>query len=269
MRVVEHFIKGKRGPDKCEDALFISEHFIAVIDGVTSKSDFTYDGKTTGKLASEMIKEQLEGLEKEATVQQFLAKVNKEFETFYNHISFPYEKCEKGLQAVCVVYSRHQNAIWLIGDCQVSVDGKVYMNPKRSDDILAEFRSLILNLWDDEREIREEQLHSVREMIVPWILKSTAYANDTSTEYGYACINGESIPESLIRVIELDGEVSHEIILTSDGYPEVRKSLEETEAYLEEILRDDPNCYKKFKSTKGIQKGNISFDDRTYVKFYT
>lgn len=106
MKVVEHFIKGKKGLEKCEDALFISEHFVAVIDGVTSKSDFTYNGKTTGKLAAELIKEQLECLEEDATIQTFLAKVNRCFDAFYNRISFPYEKSEKGLQAVCVVYSR-------------------------------------------------------------------------------------------------------------------------------------------------------------------
>lgn len=269
MRVVEHFIKGKKGPEKCEDALFISEHFIAVIDGVTAKSDFTYDGKTTGKLAAEIIKNQLECLEEDATVQTFVEKVNNGFKEFYEKVPFPYEKKEKGLQAVCAVYSRYFNSIWLIGDCQVSVDGQVYFNPKKSDDILAAFRSMVLNIWEREKDISEEQLKCAREMILPWILEATIFANDDTTEYGYACMNGEPIPENLMHTIVLDKGVSHEIVLTSDGYPEVRQSLEDAEMYLNEVLQEDPNCYKQYKSTKGIQKDCYSFDDRTYVRFYT
>lgn len=269
MRIVEHFIKGKSSPKKCEDALVVSEHFIAVVDGVTSKSDFTYQGKTTGKLASEIISKQLECLPEDATVQTFITEVNRRFEEFYQEVEFPYSKREKGLQAVCVVYSKYFNEIWLIGDCQVSVDGRVYLNPKKSDDILAEFRSLVLNIWEKEEAVDEVQKRWVRELILPWILNATIFANDDTTEYGYACINGEPIPENLIQTIVLEKDVSHEVILTSDGYPRVEQSLEEAEQYLKEILQTDSDCFKQYKSTKGIQKGCQSFDDRTYVKFFT
>ena len=269
MRIVEHFIKGKSSPKKCEDALVVTEHFIAVIDGVTSKSDFTYQGQTTGKLASKIITQQLECLPEDATVQTFITEVNARFEEFYEKVEFPYNKMEKGLQAVCAVYSKYFNEIWLIGDCQVSVDGQVYLNPKKSDDILSEFRSLVLRIWEKEEEVDETQKRWVRELILPWILNATAFANDDTTEYGYACINGEPIPEKLIRTIALGKDASHEVILTSDGYPAVKSSLQETEEYLKYILQTDPDCYKFYKSTKGIQEGNISFDDRTYVKFYT
>ena len=59
------------------------------------------------------------------------------------------------------------------------------------------------------------------------------------------------------------------MILTSDGYPEVKETLRKTEENLKEILINDPGCYKKYLSTKGVKKGQTSFDDGTYVRFMT
>jgi glycerophosphoryl diester phosphodiesterase len=42
--------------------------------------------------------------------------------------------------------------------------------------------------------------------------------------------------------------------------------LEASEQALQEILRDDPLLFRKYKATKGLQPGNVSFDDRAYVK---
>ena len=136
-------------------------------------------------------------------------------------------------------------------------------------------RSLILSTLEQERRntaglYREEweEHDAAREIILPWILRATIYANDDTTEYGYSVFNGQAIPESLIKVIRLR-EGAHEVILTSDGYPEVKETLRKTEENLKEILIHDPGCYKKYLSTKGVKKGQTSFDDRTYVRFMT
>ena len=58
------FIQGKYGqPFLCEDGLFTNDHYIAVIDGVTSKSNFTHEGMKTGKIASNIIKDFLATLD--------------------------------------------------------------------------------------------------------------------------------------------------------------------------------------------------------------
>ena len=58
-----------------------------------------------------------------------------------------------------------------------------------------------------------------------------------------------------------------EIVLASDGYPRLFPSLAETEAFLAKLLEEDPLCYKQYRSTKGRYAGNISFDDRAYLRF--
>lgn len=269
IKIIETFMQGKVSTNLCEDESFISEHFVAVIDGVTSKSDFLYQGKTTGKLAAEMIRAVLEHLPEDATVKQFIAAVNQEILSFYEKVDFPYSKKKQGLQAVCVVYSNYYREIWLIGDCQVCIDQTVYTNPKLSDDILAEMRSLVLNIVKSETPelfATPDIQKMARDLIEPWILRANVFANREGTSYGYSIINGEEIPESLIKVIQLDDN-AHEIILTSDGYPKVKANLQESEAYLQKVLETDRECCNLYHSTKGVKDGCYSFDDRTYIRF--
>ena len=264
IKILETFKQGKINQELCEDAFFISDAYVAVIDGVTSKSDFRYEGKTTGKLAEEIIYRVFETLKGEESLQRIIEQINREYESFYQRVDFPYNRAERGLQAACVIYSSRCRQIWMIGDCQASVDGRVYLNTKKSDEILADVRSLILSIRDKEGGTEGDQ--EARDIILPWILKSTSYANDDTSEYGYSVLNGQEIPDRLIKTISLDDQ-AHEIILTSDGYPKVKETLRASEGYLEQILKDDPGCYRRYRSTKGIREGQSSFDDRTYVRF--
>ncbi len=130
-------------------------------------------------------------------------------------------------------------------------------------------RSLVLNIVKEENPeefptVKTQQM--ARAVIEPWILRSTIFANNTSTDYGYSIINGKEIPESLIKTIKLDDN-AHEIILASDGYPKLEGNLEQSEAYLMKVLEVDKECCNLYKSTKGVNKGDKSFDDRTYIRF--
>jgi len=60
--------------------------------------------------------------------------------------------------------------------------------------------------------------------------------------------------------------VGESLILASDGYPKLFSTLHESENYLRFILKEDPLCYKLYKSTKGLKKGAVSFDDRAFIK---
>jgi len=55
-------------------------------------------------------------------------------------------------------------------------------------------------------------------------------------------------------------------VLASDGYPDLKETLAASEERLQEILDDDPLLFRKYKATKGMHEGNVSFDDRAYVK---
>ena len=83
--------------------------------------------------------------------------------------------------------------------------------------------------------------------------------------FGYPVLNGMGIEESMIKCYSVtEGDT---VILASDGYPVLRKTLKECENELDYIRQNDPMCFRLFRSTKGIKQGNASFDDRAFCKF--
>lgn len=267
MKIIEFHMEGKLDAEHCEDGYFVSDDFIVVVDGVTSKSDFLHQGKTTGKLAAQMVRRVFETMPQQASAQQIIHAINCRMNAFYQNVHFPYSRKEKGLQAVCAIYSNYFRTVWLIGDCQVMVDGKLYTNAKKSDEILSQMRKLILSiLKEDPQKDWDQAQQQARSVIEPWILKSNRFANAATGEFAYAVLNGEEIPDGLIQTIVLD-EREHEIVLASDGYPEIKPTLEQSENLLQQILQQDPACCEIYPSTKGVAQNQSSFDDRTYIRF--
>lgn len=266
IQITETFIQGKQGvPLLCEDAIVANGRFYAVIDGVTSKSDFDYRGKTTGKLAAELIAETLDDIPLDATLDQLVSSVNSKFHAFYTNVNFPYDQSEKGLQAAAAIYSPFYEEMWMIGDCQVLLDDVNFFNTKRSDDILGEMRSLFLTIRKDSKgELTDTDIAEGRSLILPRILESTRFANRDDTPYGYSVFNGEPIPKSLIRVIAVGD--AKQLVMTSDGYPKVFDTLVESESYLQYTLRTDPLLIKQHPMTKGMNSAHLSYDDRAYLR---
>lgn len=265
MKLYKVFIQGKTSPETCEDAYAITDHYLAVIDGVSSKTDFTYQGQKTGRLAAQIIKKVLEETEVSLSLDHLLDKINQAFKTFYRQVDFPLDRAKTGLQASMVLYHLQDQALYMIGDCQARVNDQVYFNTKPSDDILSNMRSLIYAIIQErEGDFIIDGRDRGREVILPWILESTLFMNKKHP-YGYSVINGEEIPMDLIKKITLCR--GDRVIMTSDGYPQIGKTFEETEALLQIVLNEDPHCIHLYKSTKGIAAGGTSFDDRTYLEF--
>jgi glycerophosphoryl diester phosphodiesterase len=55
-------------------------------------------------------------------------------------------------------------------------------------------------------------------------------------------------------------------VLASDGYPYLKDTLIASEQALQELLQNDPMLFRDYKTTKSVQEGNLSFDDRAYLK---
>ena len=104
-------------------------------------------------------------------------------------------------------------------------------------------------------------LDPAREVIIPTMLEVMKNQNKT-----YAVIDGFPIPETKVSIILLDFQ-PWEIVLASDGYPKLGKTLEETEAMLDKQRKNDPLNIGEFKATKAFIEGNNSFDDRSYIRF--
>jgi hypothetical protein len=103
-----------------------------------------------------------------------------------------------------------------------------------------------------------------REFILPVIKKQRIFANGEG-RFAYGVINGTSVHKKDIVILKV--KCGDEIVLASDGYPELCGTLQESEEKLKQELKTNPLCDGKYRSTKGVQKNCTSFDDRTYIRF--
>ena len=279
MKIIESSIIGKKSPEACEDGMVVTDDFIAVIDGSTSKTPkhLNPDMKN-GRYAMMLILEYIrEELKADASVDDFCQGVTA---YIYNKV---YEKLgveerlkehpEERLTASAILYSRTRNEVWMVGDCQAIIDGKLYENGKPYEQEIARKRV----------ELIEQSLSpaEARKQIEPLLVEAMLSGQNQN----YTVIDGFPIYREGVKVVALKMKpvsssietyfqeqtkpVSspNEVVLASDGYPFLKPTLAASEAALAEQIANDPQNIHSFIATKGIVEGNKSFDDRTYIRF--
>ncbi len=270
VKIIESFIKGKKNnKELCEDGLVITENYISIIDGVTSKGNTLWQNMTSGvyvkKLLINAINNMSPNLKAEDSILYLNTLIKEEYEKS-NMYEYVKEHPEERLQANLIVFNISKNEIWMWGDCQALINKKLYHKEKKIDKILSEARSLLVDLELKNGKTVEDIIKNDtgRKYILPLLKQSIVY-NNTIGEYGCNVLDGfEIMPKSVIKIKVKEND---EIVLASDGYPVLKNSLKESEEKLLEILEKDPLLINIYKSTKGLQQGNISYDDRTYIKF--
>ena len=288
MKIIESSIIGKKSPEACEDGMVVTDDFIAVIDGSTSKTPKHLNpdmknGRYAMMLISEYIREELKA---DASVDEFCQGVTA---YIYNKV---YEKLgveerlkehpEERLTASAILYSRTKNEVWMVGDCQAIIAGKLYENGKPYEEKIARKRVELIEQGLSPAEARKQ--------IEPLLIKVMLSGQNQT----YTVIDGFPIYREGVKVVSVSDSSSvqdsvpasdsvpcsdsasasdtipsssSEIVLASDGYPFLKPTLAASEAALAEQIANDPQNIHSFIATKGIVEGNKSFDDRTYIRF--
>lgn len=289
MKIIESSIIGKKSPEACEDGMVITDDFIAVIDGSTSKTPKHLNpdmknGRYAMMLISEYIREELKA---DASVDDFCQGVTA---YIYNKV---YEKLgveerlkehpEERLTASAILYSRTRNEVWMVGDCQAIIDGKLYENGKPYEQEIARKRVELIGQGLSPAEARKQ----IEPLLIEAMLSGQ---NQTYTvidgfpiyregvkvvSVSDSCSVQDSVPASdsvpCSDSVSASGTISvssSEIVLASDGYPFLEPTLAASEAALAEQIANDPQNIHSFIATKGIVEGNKSFDDRTYIRLF-
>lgn len=288
MKIIESSIIGKKSPEACEDGMVVTDDFIAVIDGSTSKTPKHLNpdmknGRYAMMLISEYIREELKA---DASVDDFCQGVtayiyNKVYEKFGVEERLK-EHPEERLTASAILYSRTRNEVWMVGDCQAIIDGKLYENGKPYEQEIARKRVELIEQGLSPAEARKQ--------IEPLLIKAMLSGQNQT----YTVIDGFPIYREGVKVVSVSDSCSvqdsvpasdsvpcsdsvsasgtipsssSEIVLASDGYPFLKPTLAASEAALAEQIANDPQNIHSFIATKGIVEGNKSFDDRTYIRF--
>ena len=279
MKIIESSIIGKKSQEACEDGMVITDDFIAVIDGSTSKTPKHLNpdmknGRYAMMLISEYIREELKA---DASVDDFCQGVTA---YIYNKV---YEKLgveeqlkehpEERLTASAILYSRTRNEVWMVGDCQAIIDGKLYENGKPYEQEIARKRVELIEQGLSPAEARKQ--------IEPLLIEAMLSGQNQT----YTVIDGFPIYQEGVKVVALKMKSAsssievyfqeqtkpisspNEVVLASDGYPFLKPTLAASEAALAEQIANDPQNIHSFIATKGIVEGNKSFDDRTYIRF--
>ena len=264
MQIVERNMVGKRSQEACEDGIVVTDDFIAVIDGSTSKtpthlSPDMKNGRYAMVLISEFI---IERLKAEASVDDFCQGVssytyNKVYKTLGMEERMKLHP-EERLTASAIVYSCARREVWMVGDCQALIGGKLYENNKPFEEEIAARRASLIRQGMPPADARKA--------IEPLLIQAMLNGQNIH----YAVIDGFPIYREGVKVVALKTKpVSspNEVVLASDGYPFLKPTLAESEAALAEQIANDPQNIHSFIATKGIVEGNKSFDDRTYIRF--
>lgn len=294
MKIIESSIIGKKSQEACEDGMVVTDDFIAVIDGSTSKTPKHLNpdmknGRYAMMLITEYIREELKA---DASADDFCQGVTA---YIYNKV---YEKLgveerlkehpEERLTASAILYSRTRNEVWMVGDCQAIIAGKLYENGKPYEEKIARKRVELIEQGLSPAEARKQ--------IEPLLIKAMLSGQNQT----YTVIDGFPIYREGVKVVSVSDfcsvqnsvsssdscsvqdtvscsdsasasdtipSSSSEIVLASDGYPFLKPTLAASEAALAEQIANDPQNIHSFIATKGIVEGNKSFDDRTYIRF--
>lgn len=270
MRIIEQFLAGKTGdPLLCEDFIAVQKDFIAVIDGATSRQGQTLGGCRFGRFAAETVAEGIAALDPATDAQgavrtltgilreKYLAAAKKDG---LDLGTGPYPA------AALLVYSRRAKEIWRVADPTFMVDGKAFPTMLKLEEVEADLRSALIEAkllkGDSVQSLLEKD--PFREMIRPVASDFRQFVN-REVHFGFGVIDGTEVPKSLIEIHPVAG--AKEIVLASDGYPRVFPTLEQTENYLAKILVEDPLMYRVHKQAKGLEAGQVSHDDRSYIRF--
>lgn len=272
MIIAEQYMVAKSGNlETCEDQCVVTEHYACVIDGATDVTGLRFNGMTSGRFIAVGIAEAIPQLPPDADFNQIIAFINQHLQRYYRE-----QGAEQLMEsspnqrpaAAMALYSRRRNVVWLAGDCQCLIDGELHTNPKWIDEITANARALYIEAELMSGKTAEQLMaHDTGWDAVRPFIQMQYYMQNTPepTPYSYASINGFDEIRHGYKTIPIPAE-ARELVLASDGYPRLAPTLEESERYVKEILERDPLCIREHKLAKGLVKGNVSFDDRTYLK---
>lgn len=104
-----------------------------------------------------------------------------------------------------------------------------------------------------------------REAILETLKKQSLFQNTPNkSTFSYGALDGSNEAIKYINIIDISN--AEEVVIASDGYPKLFTTLEDTEKYLTYILENDPMMIFDIMQTKGMTKGNVSYDDRAYIR---
>ncbi|MDO5533572.1 MAG: hypothetical protein Q4F65_02835 [Propionibacteriaceae bacterium] len=256
--VDEAFLEGKSIAANCEDALVITDDFVAVIDGMSSPLA-SGGGPRSGRLFALGVARAVQDLPSGIDARTAIDRITEALASITVEHSGP-------SGAVAAIYSRTRGEVWRVGDIHVAIAGQEHPGEKAVDVAYGQFRAAInaaqiaAGTSLDQILARDPGQEAAAEL-----LRWQHHLANRETDYGYGVLNGTAVPTAYIEVMEVPSGAS--VILATDGYLGPAPSLEQAETELSAALRADPACIGELQGMgKGLRGRQAHPDDRTYVR---
>jgi hypothetical protein len=258
MRVAESYTRS-RSDNANLDRLVVTDHWAAIFDGVTPKSDdMEAATAATGRLVDALVAEvvaappDLDPYDLVARLSETAAGLD----------------LEHAPAAAGAVFSVGARRAVVIGDTWVSVDGEATFVGHAYEHLMTGVRRALTEAalagGAEVEHLRRDD--PGRQAVVDLIARESILRNvDAEGEFFYAAIDGRPVPHRLLTEVEVPSG-THEICLASDGYPDLGRTLAECEELLTLELAADPLRIGVRGGTKSVAPGAASFDDRTFVR---
>jgi glycerophosphoryl diester phosphodiesterase len=267
LEIRETLVVGKRADDAlCEDGLVSTAQHVAVIDGATTEQGHEIAGRSPGRFAMEAVAEAIRGLAPDVDAVSAIGELSQALAD-----ALAREGVQPGeLASACVVIaSAQRREVWRVGNSTFAIDGTVHPQQWNLVDIPARMRSAYLKALLRAGAATAETLAEKdpgAELIAPLLRTERVFRNAPDAgDLAYSAIDGCDVPDVFIEQVALP--TGAEVVFASDGYPFAAPTLAEAEAYLEASLAEDPLRIHEHPEVRGVSKGNVSYDDRAYVRF--
>lgn len=84
LEIIEQCLISKtRNSKTCEDGIIITDYFIGLVDGATSKVEQTWNGKTSGQIAMLLVKEAIEEADQDVKYEEIANIIYLKIQRFY------------------------------------------------------------------------------------------------------------------------------------------------------------------------------------------
>ena len=222
---------------KNDDNWYIGENFVAVIDGVSSKSSIVINGEKVR--IADIIVNAIKKLDrknaplyaKTLNLEEFTRAVNMYIKRFCDEHSISLK--DNKLEATAAIYSKYYNQIWLVGDCRAVYDGIKIDNELKADELYAKIRYEIVNSLLKHGYTQDDIFkNDISKEIIKNPSKYIEYVNDK---------------EEASRIAEFSKHTMYQALLDTGFSPEeiVKNKLLEKYIHpqlLQEYAKNNPNA---------------------------
>ncbi len=267
--------KRKNDPSLNEDGYVVTNNTFAVIDGSAPRVDLKFDGKSTARFATDVVRNVFLTTSPSVNGRELVSSITKELNREINKIGIRniIKKTKEACPAALFTSARivgDKMIITALGDVSCRLNGKVIHVYNFETEKLMTIKRIhtMRNAKKKNPSISDEELQGIGRLAMQEDLKKQVgnYFNNPNSELGLGIINGDPVPDKFIKTYTFDLKDIKTLELFSDGYfilPD-NAEIKSWEKAFFAGEKEDPLRWSKYPAVKSSSK-NMFSDDRTIV----